>query len=140
MQKIRNLFKHEDGFTLIELLVVIAVLGILAAIAIPRLSGVTDKAKLSEAVSAMGTLKNAQEMYFVEKDKYTSTNSDLFDYVEEESMPAGWTLTIDSSSDTSYQMEIVNDDGDLMAVFKKGWPKVKTIQEESATAEYANTP
>ncbi|TDS31741.1 type IV pilin protein [Halanaerobium congolense] len=76
MSKIRRIFKGgEDGFTLIELLVVIAVLGILAAIAIPRIGGVRDKADIASAKSDMKNLQTGIEMYYAENGSYPSDDS-----------------------------------------------------------------
>ncbi|MFW6022180.1 MAG: type II secretion system protein [Halanaerobiaceae bacterium] len=66
MNRFRKVFRSEDGFTLIELLVVIAVLAILAALAVPRLGGLTDRARISEGTNALNSFKTALEMYNVE--------------------------------------------------------------------------
>ena len=51
--------KNSKGFTLIELMIVIAIIGILAAVALPRYQDYTVRAKVSELVLAAGPLKLA---------------------------------------------------------------------------------
>ena len=55
--------KNKKGFTLIELLIVVVIIGILAAIAIPRFSTTKEKAYLAAMKSDLKNLAAAEEAY-----------------------------------------------------------------------------
>ena len=52
------------GFTLIELMIVVAIIGILAAIAIPRFAQMLEKAKEGATKGNIGAMKSASEIYY----------------------------------------------------------------------------
>ena len=56
-----------EGFTLIELMVVIVIIGILAALAIPKFTDASAKAKMSEAPTTLAGYESAQLAYVAEK-------------------------------------------------------------------------
>lgn len=62
--------QKNRGFTLLEILVVIAVIGILAAILIPRFTGIQTDAKKKQAMAELGSLKTAVEVYRNNNDAY----------------------------------------------------------------------
>lgn len=55
--------KKASGFSLVELMVVILVMGALAAVGIPKLFGLTAKAKVTEIHATAGTYIHAQDAY-----------------------------------------------------------------------------
>jgi len=59
--------KKSQGFTLIELMVVIVIIGILAAIAIPKFMDATVKAKVAEVPTVMSSYEHSQLAYIAEK-------------------------------------------------------------------------
>ena len=63
------------GFTLVELMVVILIVGILAAVAVPLMSGRIDSAKWSEGKAAAGTIASALRAYAAEKGNFASAPS-----------------------------------------------------------------
>ncbi|PYO66475.1 MAG: hypothetical protein DMD69_13725 [Gemmatimonadetes bacterium] len=65
---------NRKGFTLIELLIVVVIIGILAAIAIPKFANTKEKAYLASMKSDLRNLVTAEEAYFADSVKYSATN------------------------------------------------------------------
>jgi general secretion pathway protein G len=66
-ESVRRKRAGEGGFTLIELLIVIVILGILAAIVVFAVGGITDKGHQSACKSDLKTVEVAQEAYYAGK-------------------------------------------------------------------------
>jgi type IV pilus assembly protein PilA len=64
---------NRKGFTLIELLIVVVIIGILAAIAIPKFANTKEKAVLASMKSDLRNLVTAEEGFFSDNQDYAGT-------------------------------------------------------------------
>ncbi|MFA5779030.1 MAG: prepilin-type N-terminal cleavage/methylation domain-containing protein [Elusimicrobiota bacterium] len=60
--------KTKKGFTLIELMIVVAIIGILAAIAIPKFADLIKKSKEGATKGSLGALRSALTIYYGEQE------------------------------------------------------------------------
>lgn len=94
------------GFTLIELLIVVVIVGLLAAIAIPKLANTKQKAYVAQMKSDLKNLATAEEGFFYDSTFYTTSLASLNNFRSStgvtlnvlEATPGGWSARATHSS------------------------------------------
>jgi len=88
--------KREEGFTLIELMVVIVIIGMLAAIVVPKFMGAAGTAATTSAKAQVSSFKTALQLYKLDNGSYPKTgegleallkNSNGRNYLEQDVLP-----------------------------------------------------
>ena len=92
--------RNTKGFTLIELLIVVVIIGILAAIAIPKFSATREKAYFAAMKSDLKNLASQQEIYYADYYSYTTSVTDL-GFVESDGVNVGMTASTSGWSASS---------------------------------------
>jgi prepilin-type N-terminal cleavage/methylation domain-containing protein len=89
--------RGTKGFTLIELLIVVVIIGILAAIAIPKFANTKEKAYVAAMKSDLRNLVTAEESYFADQVSYT-TSTTAINFTPS----TGVTMTIGAATGTGW--------------------------------------
>ena len=95
--------RTSRGFTLIELLIVVVIIGILAAVAIPKFQSTKGKANAATLKSDLRNLATAQEAYFYENFTYTTSTAAL-----NVSLSTGVTITWGTVNGTGWAAKITH--------------------------------
>ena len=85
--------RPAGGFTLIEVMVVIVILGVLAALIVPRVLGRPDEARIVAAKQDIASIMQALKLYKLDNRRYPSTEQGLKALVERPSIapqPDNW--------------------------------------------------
>ncbi len=78
------------GFTLIELLLVIAILGVLAALIVPKFAGRTEQARVAAAQSDIATMGTQLDAYEVDNGAYPRGQTGLNDLITQPRDAQNW--------------------------------------------------
>jgi prepilin-type N-terminal cleavage/methylation domain-containing protein len=95
--------RFRRGFTLIELLIVVVIIGLLAAIAIPKFQNTKGKSYTASLRSDLRNLATAEEAYFYSNNAYTNSLTDL-----NISLSSGVTITFGTTNAAGWAAKVTH--------------------------------
>ena len=82
--------RKQKGFTLIEIMIVVVILGILAAIVVPKVMDRPDQARITKAKNDIQALESALNLYRLDNSTYPKTDDGLESLVNKPADAASW--------------------------------------------------
>ena len=85
--------RHQRGFSLIEIMVVVVILGILAALVVPKIISRPDEARVVKAKQDVMSIQSALDLYKLDNGFYPTTDQGIHALVQRPSngqMPSNW--------------------------------------------------
>ena len=82
--------QKKNGFTLVELLLVLVILGILAALVLPKFTGRTEQARVTAAQTQIATFGTALDAFEVDTGSYPRGQDGLAQLVSQPSDVTNW--------------------------------------------------
>ena len=128
---------RKEGFTLIELIIVIVILGILAAVAVPKFAGLTKDAKMSAVKGFAGSIRAAANIVHAKWLAQCNVENNCSDNVSLE----GRTVVVDnntSSDSVAPGYPLANKNGIAQAVDYDNKTFVPNENTDNVTFEYDN--
>lgn len=128
---LKKTLRNENGFTLIEIIAVLVILGILAAVAVPKYMDMQVEAKRKAAMGQVaefkGSLSSAWGKGFLGKGSAPTAeearaNADLTtgsDYIG--TAPDRWGYTLQAIGTTGWNIQVTSRDGDGQYVANGAW-------------------
>jgi general secretion pathway protein G len=93
MNTYTNHYSRSRGFTLIEVMVVIVILGVLAALVVPKVMSRPDEARITAARQDIGSIVQALKLYKLDNMRYPTTEQGLMALVKKPAsapVPPNW--------------------------------------------------
>ncbi|MBM3334300.1 type II secretion system major pseudopilin GspG [Candidatus Sumerlaeota bacterium] len=82
--------RGSSGFTMVELLLVLMILGLLAAIVVPKFTGRSEDARITAARTQIANFETALDMFETDNGYYPKSSDGLLDLIEQPNDARNW--------------------------------------------------